>query len=666
MAIEFRVKYAGSLLEPGECFVSATGVIFPRPEGQNSAEVEAASSTDVPRCPSQGSNASAIQQGGAALEVVELESSAVNSMLGRVHTCLVPLDPTLDDMLAASFVEQLASGGELPAGARAFADYAALARAGLRPGNVPLTESMEGIYLAIRNAGKGDLSDPATAATFFARWREFVELLLAAAAEGRDPYATSLVADTIAFRGEQLYLAADLALYQQDVERGERWNVSLLGGPPRASALLLRHPKSLLFKYWCREDRAAPCLGKYSLLAVTQADLAWVFSTDPTDRLSLLPLAEALQTAEVAATPSGAAPYTWYDGSRHNHTLIAAPREGTRLSDREVLRVARRWCRARPATRVRRTAILACGASLGILLIALLLGPWLRTKSVSNAAPNVGPEPKAAMADAQQRGLGIPDATSLELGDIQVRARALLFATNRYGDPKWPDLKKPLDDINALADILKRKYAFECEVVPNPDKETLLEAVNREAGRKYKPGDRLLVYVAGHGEFDAMQGYIVTRRPEGSTGKYDVLTSSGELEKALMRSECPHVLLALDICYGGAIFEDEATRGKRAKARAEDTRGPNFVSRMLSRRSRHVLTSGAKESVPDESGFARRMSDWLTIGSPNGILTTAQMYDALNQGDREPFPMFREVSGHEGGDFLFISAGVLERTKKPE
>ena len=63
---------------------------------------------------------------------------------GPPSAVVVSSDPTLDDLLAASFAERLAEGGTLPAGAAALAKYAALQREGLQPGTVPVEESIEG------------------------------------------------------------------------------------------------------------------------------------------------------------------------------------------------------------------------------------------------------------------------------------------------------------------------------------------------------------------------------------------------------------------------------------------------------------------------------------------------------------------------------------------
>ena len=81
---------------------------------------------------------------------------------GPIRKIIVRLHPTLDDLLAASFVRRILEGRPLRDAARAFAQYAALAREGLRPSSLPLETSLEGIFLAILNLSGDDLSDKDT------------------------------------------------------------------------------------------------------------------------------------------------------------------------------------------------------------------------------------------------------------------------------------------------------------------------------------------------------------------------------------------------------------------------------------------------------------------------------------------------------------------------
>jgi hypothetical protein len=255
--------------------------------------------------------------------------------------------PTLDDLLAATFAARLLAGQRLPEGCRAFAQYAALAREGLRPSNVPLEASLEGIYLALRNAAGPDVTDPAVGERFRADWSRLEESILRAAAAGRDPFTAPPFESGAEFARERAFLARDREVYRQDVSRGERWLVRLPEGPPQAGALLLRRPKSLLFKHWCRADTESPAGQCYLFLAVDWDGGNWVFSTDPVHRLPLRSLAQTLQEAEAAADPTRAGANAWFDGEPFGYTLVAAPRGGTSLAEERVLQIVKAWAGVR-------------------------------------------------------------------------------------------------------------------------------------------------------------------------------------------------------------------------------------------------------------------------------------------------------------------------------
>jgi len=125
---------------------------------------------------------------------------------GPSQIIVVPLTatgPTLDDMLAASFAQRLVSGQSLPSGAKAFAHYSAVLRKGLRPTKIAAEQSLEGIFLAIRNSVTNDLTDAKAADAFLAGWFRMADRILDAAEKNVDPFTTSLFADGGEFAEER-------------------------------------------------------------------------------------------------------------------------------------------------------------------------------------------------------------------------------------------------------------------------------------------------------------------------------------------------------------------------------------------------------------------------------------------------------------------------------
>jgi hypothetical protein len=301
---------------------------------------------------------------------------------GPIETIVLPRDPTLDDMLAATFLERRLRNEELPVGAAAFAAYAANVREGFVPSSLSAEDSLAGTYLAVRNEAGADLTEAAASQKLSARWAIMARKILQAAAEGKDPVRDPLLSADADFARARAYLAEDRATYyQRDVPAGARWTVQLTKPSPRVAGLLLRSPHSILWKHWARQDPEAPGGRGYYFLAVYETERAWRFSTPAGPRgVSLAGLAEQLQRAEAARNPERAAraaeeppesaSQRWFDGKRFDHTIIGAPSEGgTELSDAEVLRIVKRWADVRsadPSIRTRR-AILA--AALGLLLL---------------------------------------------------------------------------------------------------------------------------------------------------------------------------------------------------------------------------------------------------------------------------------------------------------
>ncbi len=282
-----------------------------------------------------------------ALDLLRLGEQALLRGPGASERLVLLVDPTrpvLDDMLAALLVRH---GWQQP-GFAELARYAAIVRQGYPVTGVLPERSLEGVFQAIRNRdglAAQSLDEPRAAARFLAHWRRLEQRLLACAAVGRNPFREHLCDDP-AFAEERAFLAADRAVFQRDVARGQRWRTALPGWTGGSSALILIEPESLLFKHWSRYGSSA----RFPFLAVRWKPGHWVFSTDPLEAISLLPLCQRLQQAEeLSAPPSGAAD-PWFDGARFEHTLIASPKRGSGIPDDELLRRVREWLRARPLT----------------------------------------------------------------------------------------------------------------------------------------------------------------------------------------------------------------------------------------------------------------------------------------------------------------------------
>jgi hypothetical protein len=351
---------------------------------------------------------------------------------GTARRIVIQADPTLDDMLATTFLNQQLACQTPPPGARAFALYAANVREGLRPGKLPPEESLAGLFQACRYDAGGNLTHAEAGARFLAEWALLEKRIVQAAGAGLDPATASLFADAPEFERARLFLSADRQVfYEQDVPRGERWLVHIPGGPREAAGLLLPTPKSALWKYWARQDPKAAGGSGNLFLAVYEQPQHWRFSTDPLRRVEIRSLADRLQDAELKANPRHPAEDPWYDGARFGYTLVGAPRAGTALSDEQVLAVVRRWAKVRvvEADRVSRVpywlwlkpswrkaaAVAACVAAV------LLAWAVLRHRAEAPADPLAATVNGELVARARTLGDARTELFEWELPTVQMR-----------------------------------------------------------------------------------------------------------------------------------------------------------------------------------------------------------------------------------------------------
>jgi hypothetical protein len=606
---------------------------------------------------------------------VEQGPSAFLAGDGPVERLVIQADPTLDDMLAAAFIERLLAGAELPAGARAFALYAGHVREGLKTTSLPIKDSLEGIYLAIRNEAGGDLEQPDARARFLASWPRIAQVILQAAEAGRDPTTASLFEGDPHFDGARAYLAHDREVYaSQDVPGGQRWLMRLPDGPrEQVPGLVLCRPRSMLWKAWSREDPDAPGGKGYLFLGVFEKESHWVFSTNPVHRLPIPALAGALQKAEAAKDPARAPQDPWYDGRRHSHTLVAAPHAGTALEDQDVLHIVKRWAHAHRIGKKRKlkAPVLAAAAALVLAVggFGLGSGGWFRPVFAgSGSSEDNGTRGQAAAPGKDSRGMEVIDPQDPKPAAAPGRKGkdyALLIATNTYTGG-WPSLTNPIPDAVAIQKKLEETYGFQTELVKNPTKVELLASFRKYIKKLKDSGsddDQLFIFIAGHGEFDreTNEGYLVAKDSKRRSDDQELETYCAHslLQNRIDSIPCKHIFVVLDICFSGT-FDRKIATAARGASEYEETSREEFIRRKLQGKTRKYLASGGREPVPDgkagrHSPFAAKFIDALeSRGNKYGIVTFSRIKDHVetikpNQPHAGDFG-----EGQLSSDFLFI------------
>ncbi|MEM9324242.1 MAG: caspase family protein [Bacteroidota bacterium] len=240
--------------------------------------------------------------------------------------------------------------------------------------------------------------------------------------------------------------------------------------------------------------------------------------------------------------------------------------------------------------------------------------------------------------------------------DINRKDYALMIGTDKYDH--WTDLVNPIFDTETIGEELEDIYGFETEYLQNPEQEELLIKLKEYAVKEYRPQDQLIIFVAGHGQFDEAfgEGYLVTR---GSLRNDDAKTSyiaHSNLRTIINNIPCEHILLVMDVCFSGTF--DPVIASSRA-AGYEEIDDAALLVRKLSKTTRRYLTSGGKEYVSDgvpgrHSPFAQRFLEVLrSRGGNDRIITLTEIYPTMQR--LQTLPRTGEFGSNEpDSDFVFV------------
>lgn len=243
-----------------------------------------------------------------------------------------------------------------------------------------------------------------------------------------------------------------------------------------------------------------------------------------------------------------------------------------------------------------------------------------------------------------------------DLGALNRKDYALVFVTDKYDN--WRQLVNPVYDGRSIGQSLEKNYGFNVDVVENPSREQVFLKLREYAEKKYNPLDQLVVFFAGHGFYDETfkEGFVVPKEGVQDDPSRTSYIRHSELRSTISNNPCDHVLLVMDVCFGGT-FDDEVARGED-EIYAEASKS-DFVIRKLKLKTRKYITSGGKEYVSDgiagnHSPFAKQFLAALNSqGGNDGILTLSEIMTYLEKGKTPP--QHGKFTGDKlGSDFVFV------------
>ena len=234
---------------------------------------------------------------------------------------------------------------------------------------------------------------------------------------------------------------------------------------------------------------------------------------------------------------------------------------------------------------------------------------------------------------------------------------ALIIGNNDY--EYWDDLTSPINDVTAIAKILKDKYKFEIRnefLLKNANRNTIEEAFFK-MNEILTEEDYLLIYYAGHGQKNPsiQKAYWIPTNAKESFDRNWISTSF--VTEMIGTFKARHVLLMVDSCFSGILKGDDDTISDIEG----DSKDPVVLRKWLNRKARLYISSGSNEPVLDTSGdgthslFAKKFLDILENNNDNII--SRDVYGGIDrfvQARASQRPKYKIIKETGDNEVMFI------------
>ncbi|MEZ5593762.1 MAG: caspase family protein [Gammaproteobacteria bacterium] len=176
------------------------------------------------------------------------------------------------------------------------------------------------------------------------------------------------------------------------------------------------------------------------------------------------------------------------------------------------------------------------------------------------------------------------------------RYHALVIGNNNYANMEG--LKTAVSDARAIAEVLRSRYGFKVQLLVNATRKDILSALNKYR-EQLGESDNFLVYYAGHGKLDRANDrghWLPVDAEANDPTNWISNTSLTDIINAMLAK---HVMVIADSCYSGSLTRSVSTAlGTDATANLQE----KWLRKMITLRSRTVLTSGGLQPVLDSGG----------------------------------------------------------------
>lgn len=243
--------------------------------------------------------------------------------------------------------------------------------------------------------------------------------------------------------------------------------------------------------------------------------------------------------------------------------------------------------------------------------------------------------------------------------DAQIGKQCLvLIAIDRYQE--WLPLTNPVKDAKEIRSILESRYYIDT-IYPlyneNATKGKIIKLF-KQLQKDLKPEDSVLIFYSGHGYYEksSKTGYWIPVDGGNDENLQDRWINNTRIKGLIGNIKSKHILLISDSCFSGQLLDQE--RG-----------GPlpeiniDYFKEAYKYRSRQVLTSGALETVDDDSSFALQLKLFLEENN-EPFLDPLEMFRNIRKGVKGSHPLLGELKGtghQENASFILF----LKQNQEP-
>ena len=229
---------------------------------------------------------------------------------------------------------------------------------------------------------------------------------------------------------------------------------------------------------------------------------------------------------------------------------------------------------------------------------------------------------------------------------------AVFIAIDKYRDNGWTNLNHPVKDAREIQQILREHYIIDNwrELFDDKASAEGIRALFRNLRQEVGKDDSVFVFHAGHGfkDDDTDKGAWIPADASSNRDRKGGWIGHDEIRAYLDLLPAKHVFLISDSCYSGDLLANP-------RAGAFPRFDNDYYRKAYSLVSRQVMTSGASETVPDASDFARRLKNTLTRAE-GACVDPVKLFEQVREasGTTPRLGAMPSSLHHKDGSFLFF------------